>query len=97
MPERSELVCVRRCQGLLLAELYRSKLTAMGIPTLLEYESAGPVIGITVDGLGEVAILVPAEMAGEAAELLEELGPDELSDELPVDGPVEESGSESAE
>jgi hypothetical protein len=90
MSEGSELVCVRRCQGLLLAELYRSKLTALGIPVLLLYESAGPVIGITVDGLGEVAVMVPAEMASEASELLEEIEAaeqdgtslDELPDEI---------------
>ena len=45
-----ELVCVRTCQGLLLGELYKSKLEAMDIPVLLKYDAAGPVYGITVDG-----------------------------------------------
>jgi hypothetical protein len=91
MSENPELVCVRKCQGLLLAELYRSKLAAWGIPVLLKYESAGPVFGITIDGLGEVAIMVPAELAAEADELLDEIEtdeqpngvePDELPDEV---------------
>ncbi len=78
MAEKPDLVCVRRCQGLLLAELYRSKLEAWGIPVLLSYESAGPVIGITLDGLGEVALMVPAAFADEAVALLdEEQEPDE--------------------
>jgi hypothetical protein len=86
MSERRELVCVRRCQGLLLAELYRSKLTASGIPALLQYESAGPVFGLTVDGLGEVALMVPAEMAAEAYELLEDIEAEEPLDGTLVDG-----------
>lgn len=78
MAEKPDLVCVRRCQGLLLAELYKSKLEAWGIPVLLSYESAGPVIGITLDGLGEVALMVPAAFADEAVALLdEEQEPDE--------------------
>jgi hypothetical protein len=75
-----ELVCVRRCQGMLLAELYRSKLTAWDIPVLLRYESAGPVIGITVDGLGEVMLMVPADLADEAAALLDEAKEDQQAD-----------------
>ena len=73
MADTPDLVCVRRCQGLLLAELYRSKLEAWGIPVLLSYESAGPVIGITLDGLGEVALMVPATFADEAVGLLDEV------------------------
>lgn len=72
MEDKPGLVCVRRCSGLLAAEVYRSKLEAWGIPVLLSYESAGPVIGITLDGLGEVAILVPADLAEDAQSLLEE-------------------------
>jgi hypothetical protein len=62
--------------------LYRSKLAAWGIPVLLKYESAGPVFGITIDGLGEVAIMVPAELAAEADGLLNEIETDELPDEV---------------
>ena len=68
-----ELVCVRTCQGLLLGELYKSKLEAMNIPVLLKYDAAGPVYGITVDGLGEVRVMVPSEFADEARTLLEDL------------------------
>jgi hypothetical protein len=72
MAKEPNLVCVRICQGLDLAQIYRSKLEAMGIPVLLKYESAGPVIGITIDGLGQVRIMVPESYAAEAQALLEE-------------------------
>jgi hypothetical protein len=71
--DEPKLVCVRSCQGMFLAELYKSKLEGQGIPVLLKYESAGLVFGITVDGLGEVRVLVPAEFSEQAETLLEEL------------------------
>lgn len=84
MEEQPDLVCVRRCAGLLTAEICRSKLEAWGIPVLLSYESAGPVIGITLDGLGEVALWVPVYLAEEARSLLDEKqAPDENEDTLP--------------
>jgi hypothetical protein len=56
-----------------VAQIYKSKLQALGIPVLLKYESVGPVYGITVDGLGRVEVLVPAPHASEATALLEDL------------------------
>lgn len=73
MEERPELVCVRRCPGFDLAQIYKSKLEAMEIPVLLEYESAGTIFGLTVDGLGEVRIMVPKPYAAEAQALLADL------------------------
>ena len=78
--EEPELVCVRVCQGVLLGEMYKSKLEAMGIPALLKYEAAGPVFGITVDGLGRVRVLVPAELADQARGLLDDLTDEEMSE-----------------
>ena len=81
MTKEPKLVCVRTCQGLDLAQIYKSKLQAMEIPVLLKYESVGPIYGITVDGLGEVRVLVPEPYADEATALLEDLeGP--FSDEI---------------
>jgi hypothetical protein len=80
-----QLVCVRTCQGLLLGELYKSKLEAAAIPVLLKYDAAGPVYGITVDGLGEVRVMVPSEFADEARALLVDLPRDE-QDALGQDG-----------
>jgi hypothetical protein len=64
-----ETVCVT--YGLLRAQVLKAKLELAGIPVLLDYESAGPVIGITVDSLGEVHVLVPADCAERARELSE--------------------------
>ncbi len=71
MSDEPRLVCVLKCQGVDLANIYKSKLEAAGIPSLLRYESAGLVFGITVDGLGEVRVMVPEEYADEAQQLLE--------------------------
>lgn len=54
------------------AQVIKAKLEQAGIRALLDYESAGPVIGITVDGLGQVRILVPTEDAETARALIEE-------------------------
>ncbi len=81
MTTEPNLVCVRTCQGLDLAQIYKSKLEAMEIPVLLKYESVGLIYGITVDGLGQVRVMVPEPYADEAAALLEDLeGP--FSDEI---------------
>lgn len=77
MEKGPELVCVRRCPGFDLAQIYKSKLEAMEIPVLLEYESAGTLFGITVDGLGEVRIMVPKPYASEAEALLADIVDDE--------------------
>ena len=70
--------------GLLQAEIIKGKLEANDIPALLEYESLGPVLGLTLDGLGEVRVLVPEDKAEAARALLEEsveIG-DDFSDEV---------------
>ena len=85
-----ELVCVLSCQGIDLAQIYKSKLEAAGIPVLLRYDVAGQIFGITIDGFGEVKVMVPAEFAAEAEDLLgmgeaeeELLGePDESEEEM---------------
>jgi hypothetical protein len=54
-------------------------LESEGIPVLMKSESAGRVYGLTVDGLGQVSILVPQEFAEEAKHIIEprEVGPGE--------------------
>jgi hypothetical protein len=88
MSKEPELVCVHTCQGWDVAQIYKGKLEAAGIPVLLQYESAGLVFGITVDGLGAVRIMVPEAHASEAERLLEE------SDEGPDDDLVDSEGSQ---
>lgn len=67
---RPGLETVSVTYGLLRAQVLKAKLELAGIPVLLDYESVGPVIGITVDGLGEVHVLVPADCAEQARALL---------------------------
>jgi hypothetical protein len=52
------------------AQIMKGRLESEGIPVLLSYESAGLVYGLTVDGLGEVKIMVPEHLAEEAKEIL---------------------------
>ena len=87
MKEESGLVRVRTAQGWDLAQIYKSKLDAAGIPVFLKHEALGLVYGITVDGLGAVDVMVPAEYAADAEALLED-----------VEGPMaEEWGEETGE
>jgi len=66
-----DLTTVHVAQGLLRAQVIKAKLEEAGIPVLLNYESVGPVIGITVDGLGAVHVLVPTRYADDARALIE--------------------------
>lgn len=64
------LVVVHVAQGEFEANVIKSHLESEGIPVMLQYESAGRVFGLTVDGLGEVRIQVPQEFAEEAKQII---------------------------
>ena len=59
-----------RVQGAINAEPILAALRANGIPARVRGEALGSVYGLTLDGLGEVAILVPAEFEAQARELM---------------------------
>lgn len=59
-----------RVQGQLNAEPILAALRANGIPARTVGEALGSVYGLTLDGLGEVVVLVPAEHEPAARELL---------------------------
>jgi hypothetical protein len=63
---------VYNAAGLMKAQVIKAKLEEADIPVLLDYESVGPIIGITVDGLGQVRVLVPKDRGEEARDLIEE-------------------------
>lgn len=67
-----DLTIVYSAAGLMKAQVIKAKLEEAGIPVLLDYESVGPVMGITVDGLGQVRVLVPRDRGEEARNLIEE-------------------------
>ena len=69
--EKAGFVLIGTIYGEVAASIMKSHLESEGIPVLLQYESAGRVYGITVDGLGEVKILVPADLAEEAKKIIE--------------------------
>ena len=52
------------------AQIIKGRLESEGIPVLLRYESAGLVYGLTIDGLGQVKVMVPQRLAEEAKEIL---------------------------
>lgn len=52
------------------AQIIKGRLENEGIPVLLSYDSSSLVFGFTVDGLGEVKIMVPERFAEQAREIL---------------------------
>ena len=58
-------------QGQIEAQIIKAKLESEAIPVHLSYESAGVVYGLTLDGLGEVKILVPEECLARARALIQ--------------------------
>jgi YD repeat-containing protein len=56
--------------GMTQAKIITGRLETEGIPTRLKYEAAGTIYAITINGLGEVKILVPAEDLVRAGDIL---------------------------
>jgi hypothetical protein len=52
------------------AQIIKGRLESEGIPVLLSYESAGLIYGLTIDGLGEVKVMVPKHLEGDARDIL---------------------------
>ncbi len=67
---KSDFVVAHTVQGELIAHTIKSHLESEGIPVLLKYESVGVVFGLTINGLGQVSILVPQELAEEAKQII---------------------------
>jgi len=70
MAESPNFVLIHIAQGELEANIIKSHLESEGIPVLLQYESVSRVYGLTVDGLAEVRLLVPQELAEEARHII---------------------------
>ena len=77
-----------------MAKIITGRLESEDIPTRLHYEAAGPIYAITVDGLGEVRILVPAPEQERARAILSQTYEDgELDWEKGgTEPPMEEDG-----
>jgi hypothetical protein len=72
MPGKIKLATVYIAAGQPEAEIVKGRLENEGIPAVLRYESLGTIYGITVDGLGQVEIQVPASFVEEARQILGE-------------------------
>jgi hypothetical protein len=68
-PEELKLVAICTT-GYWEAQVMKSHLESEGIPAILQYESAGLIYGLTVDGVGQAKILVPEHLAQEAREII---------------------------
>jgi hypothetical protein len=65
-------VTVHTSNGVTEAEILKNMLESFGIPARVSAEAVGKVLGLTVDGLGRAALLVPASRAAEAQDILAE-------------------------
>ena len=66
-----DLEVVHTASGEMEAEGLRSALEAAGIPVVLRFEAAARYYPVTVDGLGAVRIMVPADRLEEARMILD--------------------------
>jgi len=67
-------------QGMAQASIVTGRLETEEIPVKLKYEAAGRIYALTVDGLGEVRVQVPAELLDKARRVLMDIYRD---DEIP--------------
>jgi hypothetical protein len=65
-------VTVHRTNGVTEAEILKNMLESFGIPARVSCEAVGRVLGMTVDGMGVASLLVPADRAAEAQDILAE-------------------------
>ncbi len=79
------LVVVYRASGMAEAEIVKGYLESEEIPADLDYESVGPVVGLTLDGLGEVRVVVPADWAEAARTALMRRPPPSTDEESDAD------------
>jgi hypothetical protein len=70
MSSQSNEVKLIRIRGGINAQSILAALHGRGIPARTHGEAVGMIYGLTLDGLGEVSILVPEEFLEEAREVL---------------------------
>jgi hypothetical protein len=85
-------VVVIHVQGFIEADAMLAALRANGIEARTASESAGIVYGLTLDGMGETAILVRSDQAEAARELIGAAGRNEL--ELPAEEELPDQSGE---
>lgn len=68
---------IHTASGMTNAYIIMGRLKTEGIPARLKYDVAGTIYAVTIDGLGEVEILVPAAYLRKAREVLSQSYEDE--------------------
>ena len=71
MENETELIALMVVDGLMEAEIIKSKLDNFEIPCMLKFEAVGRLLGITSDGLGKVQIMIPPSYLEKAKEILD--------------------------
>lgn len=64
-------VIIFHAQGQTEGYIIKGKLESNGIPVRLKQEAIGKIYGLTLNGLGEVKVLVPESYEEEAEKILE--------------------------
>ncbi len=70
MEPGDKLVTIYQAMGQPEAEIIKGRLEVEGILAIFKYESLGSVYGLTVNGLGQVKVQVPAKYARRALEII---------------------------
>ena len=81
MENETQLIELMVTDGLMEAEIIKSKLENFEIPCMLRFEAVGRLLGITSDGLGKVQVMVPPDYLEKAKEILNT----ETDDQQPQD------------
>jgi hypothetical protein len=68
--ELTKVVQLIMVEGMMEAQIIKSKLDSFQIPCMLKFEAVGRVLGITTDGLGQVQVMVPPEYLEKASEII---------------------------
>ena len=90
-----ESIWIHTASGEFAAQQVKAFLGAHGIPCLFRGEALRHIHGFTLDGLGEVRILVDPELAERARELLGRVESGELTlEELPDDTKPDDTKNE---
>ena len=68
--ELTKVVQLIMVEGMMEAQIIKSKLENFEIPCMLKFEAVGRVLGITTDGLGQVQVMVPPDYLEKAREII---------------------------
>ena len=79
--ESDDLTEVLVIDGMMEAEIIKSKLDNFQIPCMLKFEAVGRLLGITSDGLGRVQVMVPQDYLEKAREILDTETDEDQSEE----------------